>query len=333
MTGRSTFRLLGRRRVLATGALGAPLILASGARAQTDYPTAPIRLVLGFPPGGATDVMGRLLGVRLSEVLGQQVVIENRSGAAGNIASEFVAKARPDGYTLLLGTSIMSIVPALYETLPYDPLKSFESIALVSLVPVILFTSMEGPTSVEALVAKLRADSGKSTYPSPGNGSLMHLTAHLFAKRAGAEAVHVPYRGSGPAIQDMLAARHTFQFETLGATKSFFEAGRLRLLALAADERSPLMPDVPTIKERAGFSLESRTWNVVFAPAGTPRPIVERLNAAINKALAHPDLIETASKLAITIVGNSTPESAMRYYRDQIAYWDPIARASGAKIE
>lgn len=324
---------LPRRRLLATGALAAPWLLPSGTWAQGNYPNAPIRLVIGFAPGGPTDILGRLLGQRLGEVLGQQIVIENRTGAAGNIANEVVAKAKPDGYTLLFGTSIMAIAPALYETLPYDPLASLSSIALVSLVPIILTAPTTGPATVEELIAMIRKEPGKYSYASPGNGSLLHLTGHLFAQRAKLDAVHVPYRGNAPAMQDTIAGRHAYLFDTFGSSKGFLDGGRLRVLAVATEQRVPSRPDVPTVEERCGFPLVSRTWNLVFAPAGTPRPIIDRLNAAINKALGHPDLVEKAEALAIGLVADSTPESADRYYREQLAYWSPIAKASGAKID
>jgi tripartite-type tricarboxylate transporter receptor subunit TctC len=321
---------IGRRRALGLGTAFAAA--ASTARAQGAYPDRPIRLVIGFPPGGPTDVAGRLLAQRLSEILGQQVVVENKPGVAGNIASQIVADARPDGYTLLVGTSIMGIVPSLYENLPYDPVKGLEAVAHFTTVPMIIVAPAGGVGSIEELVALLRKEPGKHSYPSPGNGSLIHMGSLLFAQRAGGEALHVPYRGSAPAMQDTLAGRHTFQIDTLGTSKGFVEAGRLKILGVCTPKRVASMPDVPTVQERAGFPIEIITWNLIFAPAGTPKLIVDRLNAAINQAIRHPEMVEKTRPMAIELV-QSTPASSKKFYEEQMAFWAPIVKASGAKVE
>ena len=219
-------------------AAGAALAVSTsaGAQAQADYPDHAIRFVGGFPPGGPADLSGRMLAQSLSEVLGQQVVVENKSGAAGNIASQLVAEARPDGYTLLIGTSIMSIVPSIYDKLPYDPLNSFIAVAHFTTVPMIIVAPENGAKSIEELVALLRKEPGKHSYGSPGNGSLIHMGSLLLAQRSGGEALHVPYRGSAPAMQDTLAGRHAFQIDTLGSSKGFIDGGRLRILAVCANE-------------------------------------------------------------------------------------------------
>ena len=186
------------------------------------------------------------------------MVVENKSGAAGNIASQVVAESRPDGYTLLIGTSIMSIVPAMYDKLPYDPLTSLVAVAHFTTVPMIIVVPADGPKSIEELVALLRQEPGKHSYGSPGNGSLIHMGSLLFAQRAGGEALHVPYRGSAPAMQDMLAGRHAFQIDTLGSSKGFIDAGRLRILAVCTNERMAALPDVPTVKEKDRLPAGSR---------------------------------------------------------------------------
>lgn len=321
---------IGRRRLMAAGiALAAS---AAGARAQGTYPDRPIRLVIGFPPGGPTDIAGRLLAQRLTEILGQQVVVDNKPGVAGNIASQIVADARPDGYTLLVGTSIMGIVPALYDKLPYDPVKGLEAVAHFTTVPMIVVAPAGGIGSIEELVAALRKEPGKHSYPSPGNGSLIHMGSLLLAQRAGGDALHVPYKGSAPAMQDTLAGRHTFQIDTLGSSKGFVDAGRLRILAVCDTKRAASMPDVPTVQERTGIPIEVVTWNLIFAPAGTPRPIVDRLNAAINRAVKTPEIMEKAGAMGIELV-ESTPASSRKFYEDQMAMWAPIVKASGAKVE
>ncbi|WP_422036020.1 Bug family tripartite tricarboxylate transporter substrate binding protein [Reyranella sp.] len=321
---------IGRRRVVAAGmALAAS---TAGASAQGTYPDRPIRLVIGFTPGGPTDIAGRLLAQRLSEILGQQVMIDNKPGVAGNIASQIVADARPDGYTLLVGTSIMGIVPALYDKLPYDPIRGLEAVAHFTTVPMIVVAPAGGIGSIEELVAALRQEPGKHSYPSPGNGSLIHMGSLLLAQRAGGDALHVPYKGSAPAMQDTLAGRHAFQIDTLGSSKGFVDAGRLKILAVCDTRRAASMPDVPTVQEKTGIAIEVITWNLIFAPAGTPRPIVDRLNAAINQAVRTPEMMEKAKAIGIDLV-QSTPASARKFYEDQMAMWAPIVKASGAKVE
>jgi len=319
---------LGRRGALA----GAALAFSPGVRAQGAWPERPIKFVVGFPAGGATDVAGRLLGQAVAEQLGKQVVIENKPGAAGNIGSTLVAEAKPDGYTFLVGNSIMSIVPALYDKLGYDPVNSLDAVAHFTTVPMIIVAPSGGVKSVDELVALLRKEPAKHSYPSPGNGSLIHISSLLFTQRVAAEAMHVPYRGSAPATQDTLAGRHTFQIDAPGSVKSFIDAGRLTVLAVCAEKRLPSFPNVPTVQEKLGFPFNVSTWNMIFAPAGTPRPIVDRLNATVNEVIRSPDLIEKAKPLEIEFV-QSTPASAKAFYERQMAFWMPIVKASGAKVE
>jgi len=321
---------IGRRRVFTVGA--ALAVSSATAHAQGAYPDRPIRLVIGFPPGGPTDIAARLLAQRLSESLGQQVIVDNKPGVAGNIASQIVADAKPDGYTLLVGTSIMGIVPALYEKLPYDPVKGLDAVAHFTTVPMIIVAPASGVGSVEELVALLRKEPGKHSYPSAGNGSLIHMGSLLFAQRAGVDALHVPYKGSAPAMQDTLAGRHAFQIDTLGSSRSFVDAGRLRILGVCTDKRVASMPDVPTVQEKAGFPIEVVTWHLIFAPAGTPRPIVDKLNTAINQAVKHPEMVERTRAMEIDLV-ESTPASSRKFYEEQMAMWAPIVKASGAKVE
>jgi tripartite-type tricarboxylate transporter receptor subunit TctC len=319
----------GRRHALAAGAA---LAVSGSVQAQGNYPDRPIKFVVGFPAGGATDVVGRLLGQRLGEMLSRQIVVENKPGVAGNIGSQIVADAKPDGYTLLVGNSIMSIVPALYDKLPYDPVNGLDAVAHFTTVPMIILAPAGGVKSIEELAALLRKEPGKLSYPSPGNGSLIHISSLLFCQRVQAEALHVPYRGSAPATQDTLAGRHTFQMDALGSVKSFIDAGRLTVLAVCAEKRLPSLPDVPTVQEKLGFPFNVSTWNMIFAPAGTPRPIVDKLNAAINEAIRNPELVEKAKPLEIEFV-QSTPASAKAFYERQMAFWVPIVKASGAKVE
>ena len=247
-------------------------------------------------------------------------------------APQVVAEAKPDGYTLLLGTSIMSIVPSVYDKLPYDPLNGLIAVAHFTTIPMIIVAPADGVKSIEELVALVAKEPGKHSYGTPGNGSLIHMGSLLFTQRAGGEALHVPYRGSAPAMQDMLAGRHAFQIDTLGSSKGFIDSGRLRILAVCTDQRVAAMPDVPTVKEKTGFALEVITWYLVFAPAGTPTPIVDTLSVAINQAIKTPNMVGKAKELGIELV-ESTPASSRKFYEEQIAAWRPIVKAAGVKVE
>ena len=317
------------------GALAALMatVLTAPAAAQGTYPDKPIRMVIAFAAGGPTDVVGRLLAPRVSELLGQQVVVENKPGATGNIGTAMVADAKPDGYTILFSASTMAMAPALYgKQLGYDPVNGLAAIAYVASVPLILLAPMDGAKSTPELVGMLRKDPNKYSYASSGNGGMIHLASYLFATRAGGDALHVPYRGSAPGMVDMIAGRHGFQIDTLQSSKGFIDGGKVRVLGVASDKRLKQLPDVPTIKEATGFDYAINTWYAVYAPAKTPRPIIDRLNAAFNQALKQPDMVKKADELAIELV-ESTPEQAKKFYDDQMAFWDPIIKQSGAKPE
>ena len=318
-----------RRCALAALAASA---LAAPAAAQT-YPDKPIRMIIACAAGGPTDVVGRLLAPRVSEILGHQVVVENKPGATGNIGTAMVADAKPDGYTILFSASTMAMAPALYgKQLGYDPVNGLAAIAYVASVPLILLAPIDGAKSTPELVGMLRKDPGKYSYASSGNGGMIHLASYLFASRAGGDALHVPYRGSAPGMVDMIAGRHGFQIDTLQSSKGFIDGGKVRVLGVASDKRLKQLPDVPTIKESTGFDYAINTWYAVYAPARTPRPIIDRLNTAFNQALRQPDMVKKADELAIELV-DSTPEQAKKFYDDQMAFWDPIIKQSGAKPE
>ena len=316
------------------GALAAlaAMALATPAAAQT-YPDKPIRMIIAFAAGGPTDVVGRLLAPRLSEILGQQVIVENKPGATGNIGTAMVADAKPDGYTILFSASTMAMAPALYgKSLGYDPVNGLAAIAYVASAPLILLAPMDGAKSTPELVGMLRKDPGKYSYASSGNGGMIHLASYLFATRAGGDALHVPYRGSAPGMVDMIAGRHGFQIDTLQSSKGFIDGGKVRVLGVASQKRLPQLPDVPTIQEATGFDYAINTWYAAYAPAKTPRPIIDRLNAAFNQALKQPDMVKKANELALELV-DSTPEQAKKFYDDQMAFWDPTIKQSGAKPE
>jgi len=323
------------RRALVAGAT-ALLLSRTGAMADggDGYPDKPVRLVGPFPPGGPTDVFARVLAVGLAEQLGQQVVIENKAGAGGNVGTELAAKAKPDGYTLLFGTAAThGINISLYKSLPYDPLKDFELVALAGLVPMVLLVPPDQPRTLEALVAKLKAEPGKWSYASSGNGTTNHLAGELFKTRAGLDVVHVPYRGSGPALQDLMAGRVAFMFDSFGTSLEQIKAGKLYAVAIMADKRSQVRPDVPTTAEAGLADFIAGTWNVVAAPAGTPKAIVSKLNVAVNKALKTPAVADRLQKLGIEAVTDSTPASARAFVTAEIGKWRKAIDIAGAKVD
>lgn len=318
------------RRALAAGLA----LMMTCAPAMAQYPDKPIRLVVPFPPGGPTDVFARVLSVALGEQLGQQVVIENKGGAGGTVGTDLVAKAKPDGYTLLFGTAAThGINVSLYSQLPYDPLKDFELVVLAGLVPMVLLVPPEQPRTLPELIAKLKAEKGKSSYASSGNGTTNHLAGELFKTRAGVEATHVPYRGSGPALQDLMGGRVTFMFDSFGTSLEQIKAGKLYAVIIMADKRSQARPEVPTSAEAGLAGFVGGTWNIVAVPAGTPKPIVDRLNTAINKALVSPAVAERLQQLGIEAVTDSTPASTRAFVTAEIAKWRDVIRASGAKVD
>jgi tripartite-type tricarboxylate transporter receptor subunit TctC len=323
-----TMTRLARRTVLAAGIAAA---IAPRAMAQA-WPERPVRLVVPAAAGGPTDVVARILQPHLQGILGQPLVVENKAGATGNIGAAIVAHAVADGYTTLLAPSTSSLTPALYgKALGYDPAE-LVGVAYVASVPLIVVAPMDGPKTLAELIAQLRKEPDKYSYASSGNGGLIHLAGYLLIERAEVKAMHVPYRGSAPGLIDTIAGRHAFQMDTLGSSKGFIDGGKARVLAVAADKRLKQLPDVPTVEEAAGFKFSINTWYVAQAPAATPRPIIDKLNAAFNKALASPEVVRRMDELAIEPV-QSTPEQAKAFFDGQMAFWDPIVKASGAKAE
>jgi len=323
-------RMIGRRAALASG-LSATF--AAEAWAQSAYPERPVRMIVPAGAGGPTDVVGRILQPHLQEILGQSIVIENKAGATGAIGTATVAGAAPDGYTILLAPSTNALIPTLYgKTLSYDPVKAFTGISYVASVPLIVVVPTNGAKTLKELIAMLREVPEKYSYASSGNGGMIHLAGYLFVEQAGAKALHVPYKGSAPGLIDTIAGRHAFQMDTLGSSKGFIDGGKVRVLAVAARKRLSQLPDVPTVEEAAGFEFAINTWYVGQAPAATPRPIIDKLNAAFNKALAHPDVVKRMGELAIEPI-QSTPAEAKAYFEEQMLFWDPIVKASGAKPE
>ena len=320
-----------------------PLLLAAGtaalphraARAQA-WPTRPVRMIVPFAAGGGTDVTTRLLAPRMSEVLGQPVVVENRPGAGGTTGTDVVAKAPPDGSVFLMATlSTVGLALGLYSNLPYDPVRDLAPVAPTVLVPVgIVARSDIGAQTLGEFIALLKANPGRFQYGSAGNGTSGHIACANFLVQSGTQAVHVPYRGSGPVFNDLLAGVVHFTADLPGLIKPHHDAGTLRALVMATDRRSALLPDVPTSAEAGLPGYKAYSWYGVFAPAGTPGPIVARMAQAVEAALADPVIGgRLENEMGLPPMRNYTPERFGAFLREEIALWVPIVRATGARAD
>jgi len=298
------------------------------------YPTKPVRFVVPFAPGGSTDTLARVLGQKLSESLDQQVVIDNRIGANGNIGMEIVAKAPPDGHTIVLGyIANVAIGPSLYDKLPFDPVKDYEHIMLIATSPNVLVAHPAvKATNMKELIALAKAQPGKLSYASAGVASIGHLTGEYINQLAGIKMTHIAYKGSGQAVTDLLGGHIQLMYSGFSSTLAHIKSGKLRALAQTGEKRSPALPDVPTIAEQGFPKFEATAWYGVHAPAKTPKPIVNRLNAEFVKALKLPDVRERLSGLGFEISG-STPEYYAGYIKTEIKKWEKVVKASGAKPE
>jgi tripartite-type tricarboxylate transporter receptor subunit TctC len=311
------------------------LVLPAIANAQTPaYPTKPIRLVVPFPAGGATDILAREVAKHLTETWGQSVVVDNRPGAAGNIGSELVAKAPPDGYTLEMGTvGTHAINASLYSKMPYDHVKDFVPVILVAGVPNVLVVNPSVPVnSVQELIAYAKANPGKLNFASSGSGTSIHLSGELFKVMAGVQMTHVPYKGSAPALQDLIGGQVQLMFDNLPPSLPQIKAGKLRALGVTSATRAPALPDTPTIAESGLPGFEASSWFGILAPAGTSPAIVAKLNAEIAKWLASPEAKEKLAAVGANIAGG-TPEDFARHIQAETAKWAKVVKESGAKVD
>ena len=322
-----------RRACLALAACGALAALAApGALAQT-YPAKPITMVVPFPPGGPTDMVARLLAQKLSEQMGQPVVVDNKPGANGNIGGAQVSKAPADGYTLLYNTSSITLSPALYKRMQYDVLRDLAPVVLTAVVPLALVVNPAVPANnVQEFVAYAKANPGKLSYGSAGNGNVTHLAAYQFAQAQGIDATHVPYRGSAPADVDLVAGQIQFMTDTINSVMAFVKDKRMKLLAVTTGKRMSLFPEVPTLAETVMPGFEAGAWQGVMVPAGTPAAVVQRLNAEINKALQSADVREKLAVQGAEPLG-STPEEYGAYVRKELARWATVVKATGVTLE
>ena len=324
------------RRVvgIATAAAFAALVAAPFAGAQATYPTKPIRIVVPFPAGGTTDILARAAAQRLSETLGQPAVVDNRPGAGGNIGAELVAKAPPDGHTLLMGTvGTHAINASLYSKMPYDHVRDFAPIILVAGVPNVLVVHPSVPVgSVKELIAYAKANPGKLNFASSGSGTSIHLAGELFKTMAGVQMAHVPYKGSAPAVTDLLGGQVQLMFDNLPSALPHIKAGKLKALAVTSATRAAALPDVPTVAESGLAGFDATSWFGLLAPAGTPQPIIARLNSEVAKWLATAEAKEKMAGLGANTAGHSTDEF-VRHIAAETTKWAKVVKESGAKVD
>lgn len=316
-------------------ALGAALAMLGVAAAQAaEYPARPVRLVLGFPPGGASDTMARVVGTRLSESLGQPVVIDNRPGAGGNIAAEIVARSAPDGYTLLLGNNaILAVNVSLYSKIAFDPVKDFAPVVLVASQPNILAVHPSVPAnSVKELIALAKSKPGRLNYASPGVGTTGHLAAELFKRMAGVDMVIVPFKGGGPAVVAVLTGECQFIFATSLSVQPHIKSGKVKALAVTTAKRSVSFPELPTVAEAGVPGFDAIAWHGVVAPARTPQKVIARLNGDFNKVLQMPEMRERLTTLGAEIIGGA-PKELTEYMRVEIPRWAKVIKESGARVD
>ena len=317
--------------VAVVAALAAPFTFA---QSVANYPAKPVRLVVPFPAGGTTDILARAVAQKLSEAWGQQVIVDNRPGAGGNIGSDLVAKSTPDGYTLLMGTvGTHAINPSLYKNMPYDHVKDFAPVILVAGVPNVLVVNPSLPVhSVSELIAYAKANPGKLNFASSGNGTSIHLSGELFKVMTGVEMTHVPYKGSAPALTDLIGGQVQLMFDNLPSSLPFIRAGKLRALAVTSGARAAALPDLPTLAESGLPGFEASSWFGVLAPAGTPRDIVAKLNGAIASWLASPAAKEKLLAQG-AIAAGGTPDDFARHIGAETSKWAKVVKASGAHID
>jgi len=321
-------------KTLCTVVYVASAFAAGHSQAQQAYPTKPIRMICPFPPGGTTDVVARLVAQKLTEAWGQQVVVDNRPGAGGIIGTEIVAKAAPDGYTVLLGSiTTHAVNPALYKKLNFDPVKDFAPVSLVVSSPQLLAVHPSvAAKSVKELIALAKAKPGQLNYASAGTGTSPHLTFELFKSMAGIDVVHVPYKGTGPAITDLIGGQVQMMITGVVALMPHIKSGKLRGLGVTSAKRVAALPDLPTIAESGIPGFDVSSWFGVFLPGGTPKPIVAKMNAEIRKILEVPEVRQRLISQGADPASN-TPEEFAAYVKAEMAKWGKVARDTGTRAD
>jgi tripartite-type tricarboxylate transporter receptor subunit TctC len=310
-------------------------LVCTGAVAEDTYPSKPVRMIVSFAAGGPTDIVGRVMSAKMGELLGQQFIVENRTGAGGNTGAADVARAAPDGYTLLVATvSTHAINPGLYAKIPYDPIADFTPIGQVGVTPILLVVHPSvAATDVKSLVALLKANPGKYSYGSSGVGSILHLCGEQFKSGAGGlDVVHVPYRGSSQLMKDLVGGQISMAFDATPSAGPQVESGAVRALGGGMAQRLRTMPNLPTMQEQGLAGYDCYTWNAILAPAGTPQPIVDRLSAAVQKAMDDPAVIKRLQDVGVDPTPGRGPKETAAFIKTELAKWAPIIKASGAQV-
>ena len=320
------------KKALLAGSL-AILALAGAASAQAAWPERPITMVVPFPPGGPTDLVARVLAKQLTDQLGQTVVVENKGGANGNIGMQYAAAAKPDGYTMLYNTSSIALSPNLYRSLAFDPVKDFAPVSSTAVIPLVLLVHPSVPApDTRAFVQYAREHPGKLSYGSAGAGNVTHLGALLLMRSLQIDAVHVPYRGSAPAMTDLVGGQVQLMTNTLNDSLGFIREGKLRALAVTSGTRSEQLPDVPTVAETVVPGFEMGAWQGVVVPAGTPAPVIDKLNAEIRRALQSPEMTKQLKAQGAQALG-STPQEYATYIKSEIARWGEVVKEANVKLD
>lgn len=313
-------------------ALAALSLVAAAASAAQGWPTKPITLVVPYPPGGPTDIVARVVAQGLGDELKQTIIVDNRSGAGGNIGADMVAKSTPDGYTLLLATTAHAINMSLFKNLNYDTRKSFAPVSLLTAGPLVIVTRPDLPANnVRELIALAKSTPGKLTFASSGNGQSTHLAAELFDAMAGVRMVHVPYRGSAPALTDVMGGQADLMFDTMLSSMPYVNGGKLKALAVTGAARSPAAPNVPTVAEAGLPGYEATAWNGLLAPAGTPEPVLLRLSTALQKVLGRADIQQKFAAQGFASEWK-TPADTARFLDTEVEKWAGVVKTSGATV-
>jgi tripartite-type tricarboxylate transporter receptor subunit TctC len=309
--------------------------LTGVAQAQDRYPSKPVRIIVSFSAGGPTDIVARVMGAKMGEILGQQFVIENRTGAGGNTGANDVAKSPPDGYTLLMATvSTHAINPGLYAKIPYDPIKDFAPISQVGVTPTIFGVHPSLPaTDIKSFIALVKDNPGKYTFGSSGVGSILHLCGEQLKAMAGLNMLHVPYRGSAPMMSDLIGGQISTAFDANPSILPQIQAGKVRGLGAGMAERMKAMPSLPTLQEQGLKGFECYTWNAILAPAGTPQPVVEKLSEAIQTAMKDPAVIKRLQDAGVDPTPGRGPTETTAFIKAELAKWAPIIKASDAQVD
>lgn len=324
-----------RRAICAVIIAGSATLSASfSANAQPSaYPAKPIRMVLGFPPGGPTDIVARIVGQKMSEQLGQPVIVDNKPGVGGNIAAEIVAKAPADGYTILYNTSSITISPWVYTKVNFDPLKDFTPVTTTAEMPLVLLVNPAVPAkTTDELVRLMKANPGKYNYGSSGVGAIEHLTSALFLSNFGLKASHIPYKGTAPALTDLIAGRTQFMLTTMNTAIPFVRDGKLRALGVTSLQRSHALPSVPTLAEAMKTEFASTAWQGIVLPPGAPTDVVSKLNQVVNGIMKDPGVVQKLADQGVATLGD-TPDQYKAFIQKEFARWQVVVKESGAKAE